>query len=269
MKKLPLLLAALLLAAAALAQTTTLQVALTTQREAIKAGPYARFAQKYLGVVAPLADRTTTTITAATLAALQSGEPSASPVAAPPPASIDFPELPVDKRDLTPRSLDEAAREAALTIFSLRKARVELITGMAGENVFGEGMRAALDEFSRLEAEYTALFLGKKTIQTALHTRDVVPARGETQRVVARFLDGEGLLASDDLTGEPIVLEMKVVGDIAAPAPTTGRPSRNAPATQRTLLPAQVDCRLSFGAQTLASGRFAVSQMGVWVDVPR
>ena len=62
--------------------------------------------------------------------------------------------LQADKNDMAVLALEDAAREAANTIFSLRRHRIELITGEAGENVFGEGLKAALAEIERLEQSY-------------------------------------------------------------------------------------------------------------------
>lgn len=268
MKKIVLILLAALAAAVANAQTaapsTTIRATLLVERQVVRVGPYARYAQKYLGVVAPLADKQSIEVRRATLAA-EPADIAPEPAQASDPS---FPSLPVDRTDFTARSADEAAQQAAATIFALRKARIELITGTAGENVFGDGLRAALEEIDRLEAEYLALFMGKQAVQTRIVTFDIVPQRGETSRVVARFSPTDGILAADDLTGEPIVLELKQAGVIGAPAPSTAKPSKNAPPTVRTLLPAQVDCRLLLGAEELTSARVAVHQLGVYADIP-
>ena len=64
-------------------------------------------------------------------------------------------------------------------IFSLRRHRLDLVTGEAGENVFGGGLKAALDEISRLEQEYLALFLGKQYRQTVAREYNALPSKDE------------------------------------------------------------------------------------------
>ena len=138
---------------------TILAVDVTVERDLTLTGPYARYAQKYLGVRAPLADKTTWSITGAQIALLD--RDTYLNAAAPAPASTrtythassdeEFARLQPDKTDMTTPALEDAARAAANQIFSLRRHRIELITGEAGENVFGEGLRAALAEIARME----------------------------------------------------------------------------------------------------------------------
>ncbi|HAY31196.1 DUF4831 family protein, partial [Alistipes sp.] len=71
-----------------------------------------------------------------------------------------FLKVPIDKQSTVEKSAESMAADAANMIFSLRRHRLDLVTGEAGENVFGGGLKAALDEISRLEQEYLALFLG-------------------------------------------------------------------------------------------------------------
>lgn len=72
-------------------------------------------------------------------------------------------------------------------IYMLRKKRMELVTGDAGEHVFGEGLKAALDELNRLEEEYLALFLGKQFRQKIVREYDVIPEREKIPLSFAAF----------------------------------------------------------------------------------
>ena len=67
---------------------------------------------------------------------------------------------------MTETDLQTAARNAAAAIFSLRKHRLDLISGEAGENVFGAGLPVALERLDRLEQEYLELFLGRRVVTT-------------------------------------------------------------------------------------------------------
>ena len=145
---------------------TILAVDVTVEHDVTLSGPYARYAQKYLGVRAPLTDKTVWSV-------LLDGDTYLN-AAAPAPASTrvlshtasenKFARLQPDKTDMTTPALEDAARTAAAQIFSLRRHRIELVTGEAGENVFGEGLKAALEEIDRLEQSYLELFLGKRIV---------------------------------------------------------------------------------------------------------
>ena len=162
---------------------TILAVDVTVEHDVTLSGPYARYAQKYLGVRAPLTDKTVWSVTGAQIALLD-GDTYLN-AAAPAPASTrvlshtasenEFARLQPDKTDMTTPALEDAARTAAAQIFSLRRHRIELVTGEAGENVFGEGLKAALEEIDRLEQSYLELFLGKRIVSTETRRYVVCP----------------------------------------------------------------------------------------------
>jgi len=199
---------------------TTLAVDVTVECERTLAGPYARYAQKYLGVRAPLTDKSAWSVRAASVALM---EPAMLYLAAEPAAgelevtdySVSeegFARIQPDKTSMSMPPLDEAARNAANAIFSLRRHRVELITGEAGENVFGEGLKAALDEIARLEQSYLELFLGKRIVTTETRRYVVYPQTDKKQYIVCRFSSTDGLLPESDLSGDMVLLQIEPSG---------------------------------------------------------
>ena len=282
---------------------TVLTIEITVEQEIIKRGPYARYAQQYLGAVAPLSDKEFYTILGARLGYTAESDPSAvyvldSPQKTPfdlyyqtpggPVANDgisknhllptdsgtdlflpdnDFDGLQIDKTNMSTPSLEEAAAEAARTLFTLRKRRFDLVTGEAGEQVYGEGMQAALNEMKRLEDEYTALFLGKRTVRRITKTFTVIPEAGKNRAIVCRFSDDGGLLPDSDLSGRPIVLELtpenKVGHSIANPA--SGRDSRG---TVFMRIADMVRCQLTDDKTVLFNERIPVYQFGHTVEAP-
>ena len=153
---------------------SVLAVDLSVECSTVLCGPYARYAQKYLGVRAPLTDKTTWSIAGARIAlagddAFGAAAPAADASRVVSHAASDeaFAALQPDKTSATVYSLEDAARMAAEQIFSLRRHRLELITGEAGENVFGEGLNAALAEIERLEQSYLELPTGNSMSSAA------------------------------------------------------------------------------------------------------
>ena len=300
---------------------TTLKVTVVVEKESIRKGPYARYAQKYLGVMAPLADKDIYTIVGGKIGYAQEADPNevytlenpdkspmqlyapsvegflavpmdgaapmpsafkpAAPVGPAAPAhkamgkgkvkvlsQIDsdtsFVKVQVDRRSTVEQSPESAALDAANMIFMIRKNRMELISGNAGENVFGQGLKAALDELNRLEEEYLALFLGKQFKQTIVREYDVVPEAGKTSAVVCRFTEFGGLLPSSDLSGRPILVEMtpemKVQG------------SSMSEAKGKSMIYYRVadiaNCRLLDGNREIAQSRVPVYQFGEVMQIP-
>ena len=98
--------------------------------------------------------------------------------------------------------------EAAEQIFSLRRARLDLVSGEFGDGVFGGGLESALKEIDRLEREYLELFYGKRSI-TTLAERFILPVNSEQpSTVIARFSAESGIVAKDDLSGDIILVKI-------------------------------------------------------------
>ncbi len=152
-------------------------------------------------------------------------------------------------------------RLAAEKIFEIRRSRFDLITGEVGENVFGGGLSAALQELDHLEEEYLSLFLGKQTIRTEYKQYSVTPAKDKPTYIVCRFSQIDGLLPADDLSGEPMVLELRPADDSAAPQTPAVQAKPNSRAVP-TLIPAEMRCRVILDGVELASEEFTIPQLG-------
>ena len=137
----------------------------------------------------------------------------------------EFSRLQADKNDMAVLALEDAAREAANTIFSLRRHRIELITGEAGENVFGEGLKAALAEIERLEQSYLELFLGKRVVTTETRRYVVYPQSDKKQYIVCRFSAAAGLLPESDLSGDMVLLQIEPSGNTATAVEASAKES--------------------------------------------
>ena len=267
---------------------TTLTVDVVVKKESIRSGPYARYAQKYLGVIAPLANKDIYSISAAALDYSETGSVTLSMQAvgngnsertgdvrrANAPIVISnmmsdtsFVRLTPDRTTLGEKSSEEMARDAANMIFTLRKKRIDLITGDAGENVFGAGIQAAIDEIGRLENEYLSLFLGKQIIQQISRRYTIVPDEGKTSYIVCRFSESGGLLADTDLSGRPILLEMRPEGR-AKPETLPRRDKKDSRPGIYFQVADYVNCRILDGKNELTSQRIPVYQFGTTIDVP-
>ena len=203
---------------------TILAVDVTVSCDRTLAGPYARYAQKFLGVRASLADKTLWSISGARIALLDSetclkaGAPAAGTVSSPNYISSPdgFTRLQPDKLDMSVPSLEDAARAAAERIFALRRQRLELITGEVGEHVFGEGLKAALAEIDNQEQRYLELFLGKQSVSTETRRYVVYPQSDKKQYIVCRFSPSAGLLPENDLSGDIVLLQIEPSGALPA-----------------------------------------------------
>ncbi len=247
------------------AERMTIYIDIAIERQEIIAGPYARYAQKYLGVAAPLADKILNEVTSVKITDISDMPIIHGYVSSDRTLHMDppkgFPRLTVDKTSAAALSLEESARLAAEKIFEIRRSRFDLITGEVGENVFGGGLSAALSELRGLEEEYLSLFLGKQTFSTDFKQYRVTPVKDKSTYIVCRFSEIDGLLPADDLSGVPMVLELRPTDDSAAiQIPVVQvKPSARAVAT---LIPADMRCRIILDGVELASEEFTIPQLG-------
>jgi hypothetical protein len=243
---------------------TTIYVCITVEQQEIIAGPYARYAQKYLGVAAPLADKLLYEIKGATIsteaaAHQQTGIPEETVASHMNPVK-GFPKLLIDRIYNSAGSLEDNARAAAARIFDIRKNRYELITGEVGENVFGAGLGSALAELDKLEEEYLSLFLGKQTTKTTSAEYEVVPAGDKENYIVCRFLATAGLLPKEDLSGQPIVLETTPLNHLSTEGFTVVEKPKDTDRAYR--IADDVECRVISGNIEIVSEIIPIFQFG-------
>ncbi len=259
---------------------TTVHVTLTIKREQIVKGPYAKYAEQYLGITAPLNDKTTYTILGADLSYSDRTLPAkAMPIAEIGPSADSginkplFSDVSLDPivytaasghgetRTVKEKSLDKMAADAADAIFTLRRRRFDLVTGEFGENVFGAGLPAAIEEMARIEDNYLSLFTGKKNTCIYSVTIDVTPAAEAGNTVVCRFSETGGVSDATDLSGEPVML------NITAGTQFTAVEGRNAGKnTVYVTLPRMVSCKLFNGMNLLVEREIPMSQSGTVIE---
>ena len=168
--------------------STSVAVDLIVEKEQTVVGPYARYAQKFLNMRGSLVDKTVYSLKGVKLAVTGGEDVIADAV---PAAEVtetsymgsasEFAKVLPDRMSATAVSEEEAAANAAQAIFSIRKHRMDLITGEAGENVFGAGLKDALAALYAAEQEDLELFFGKRVYTTSLE-RVVIPKIEGVQR---------------------------------------------------------------------------------------
>lgn len=120
-----------------------------------------------------------------------------------------FVRVPVHKSVVIEKSLEDKAREAADFIFTLRKRRLELLSGDADFVAEGKAAETVLNEISRLENEYVSLFVGKNFRYTYTNFYDFTPSDDiDGASILFRFSSTKGILPVSDLSGSPILVTL-------------------------------------------------------------
>lgn len=208
--------------------STVIAVDITVEKEQNIVGPYARYAQKYLDTRGSLVDKTTYRIDKVLLSLVRDAHfYESAEVSAPSIQTLshngsttEFAKILPDKMNNEAQSLDAAAQEAATMIFSIRRHRMELITGEAGENVFGGGLKEALDALDKQEQALLELFFGKNIITTTTERFYVAVEADKSDYTITHFSKNGGLGS----TGEAVVLSITPSGKNALSTITEADP---------------------------------------------
>lgn len=155
------------------------------------------------------------------------------------------------------------AEIAAQEIYRLRDSRTAVLAGETDQPFAdGQALRLAVRGLDAAERSLAERFMGRS--DTVRFVRVVRPISVEEGRRVAfRFSAQEGLLAADDLRGEPVYLDIRVT-DRAEPLPERDRKKKEKQLQRGFvyLVPGSVEAELSYRGRRLGRGTFAVAQLG-------
>lgn len=247
--------------------STSVAVDLIVEKEQTVVGPYARYAQKFLNMRGSLVDKTVYSLKGVKLAVTEGEDVIADAV---PAAEVtetsymgsasEFAKVLPDRMSATAVSEEEAAANAAQAIFSIRKHRMDLITGEAGENVFGAGLKDALAALDAAEQEYLELFFGKRVVTTSVE-RVVVPmVEGVQSYAVARISSSAGVIAADAKDGDAVTLEVAPSGRARLSSIVEADPKSKTAVKVRVADPST--CTVKVGDKVLTSAVLPLFEMG-------
>lgn len=158
------------------------------------------------------------------------------------------------------------AELAAAKIYELRQNRNDIIAGQA-ESMPSDGaaMKLALEQIGNQEDALTAMFTGTEQISTDVEIFTVVPTGAENLEnlIIGRLSATEGIVPSDDLSGEPIYLKLKVVSRGTLPKNEKGEVKKFPKGGVAYNIPGTIEATVVYGTKTYASATFNVSQLGV------
>ena len=247
--------------------STSVAVDLIVEKEQTVVGPYARYAQKFLNMRGSLVDKTVYSLKGVKLAVTGGEDVIADAV---PAAEVtetsymgsasEFAKVLPDRMSATAVSEEEAAANAAQAIFSIRKHRMDLITGEAGENVFGAGLKDALAALDAAEQEYLELFFGKRVVTTSVE-RVVIPMiEGVQSYAVARISSSAGVIAADAKDGDAVTLEVAPSGRARLSSIVEADPKSKTAVKVRVADPSI--CTVKVGDKVLTSAVLPLFEMG-------
>lgn len=182
---------------------------------------------------------------------------------------------PVNGRDFMTHEILSAgstAKMAQLTaeeIYDLRDSRGALIRGEA-DNTPKDGaqLKLMLDNLDAQAAALEALFKGQTLTSTEVQAIDFEPSGSTEQlgrrQLLCRFSRRLGLVDADDLSGQPIWITIKPLGNLPATADNADTAKKKAKIEQGLWVnqPARVQVIIEFEGEQLTSAEVPVCQLG-------
>ncbi len=200
-------------------------------------------------------------------------EPLPFPVPEPREAEPSILTLPEARQAMTAEMLQaqstaKRAELAAARIFELRQNRSDIISGQA-DNMPSDGkaMQLALDNLARQEAALTAMFTGTESRSTRVATFPWTPD-GESEAstlssVVARLSALDGIVAADDLSGEPVTVTVSIIERGEMPVNDKGEELRFPKGGVAYTIPGRARVTASYRGRDLFSGEMELAQLGI------
>lgn len=178
----------------------------------------------------------------------------------------NFPEImPLMEETMMATSTAKMAEGAAKQIYRIREARMNILTGDVDNlPADGKAMQLTMKELDKQEAQLIALFKGEVVRTKKTKMLYFRPEQGCEDTIVARFSQFTGVVAADDLSGEPIYMKV-------APQPRTieedpqAKPATNAQLRYR--LAGQAEVEVKYG-EKLSQKTLTISQLGSVVALP-
>lgn len=181
---------------------------------------------------------------------------------------------PVNGRDFMTHDILAAgstAKMAQLTaeeIYDIRDSRNALVRGEA-DNTPKDGaqLKLMLDNLDAQAAALESLFKGQQLTSTEVFTFDYEPsanADNGARQLLCRFSRRLGLVDADDLSGEPVWIAIRPVGNLPATQDDPEAAKRKAKMEQGLYVnqPARCAVTITMANQTLVNTDVAVAQMG-------
>ena len=177
--------------------------------------------------------------------------------------------MPLLEEQFMASSTAKMAEGAAKMIYRIREARLNLLAGEV-EHVpaDGEAMKQVLAEMERQEQALVELFTGKTTVSHASHSLIYIPMQSVESETLCRFSVHSGVVAADDLSGEPIYISLEATKQSLS---TAVEISSKAPLLSQLYynLPGEAKVNMTYKGKQMACSTYQIAQFGVAIPVAK
>ena len=170
--------------------------------------------------------------------------------------------MPLLEEQMLSGSISKMAETTAKQIYTIRENRLNLLAGdVEHAPADGTAMQLVLQEMNKQEAALTALFMGSRETKHLTKTIALIPYAGITDSVLFRFSKHEGVVDSDDLSGEPYTLNL--TAHLKQYSSSQEADKQPAASYIYQNIPGSADITLTCGNSTLVEKTLPVPQFGI------
>lgn len=197
-------------------------------------------------------------------------ENEAAAVATSPVCSAAETLMPLLEEQMVASSIAKMAEGAAKQIYHIREMRISLLAGDVEHTpADGQAMQLVLQELDKREQMLAELFIGTRTVKRHTHTILYTPTHNANEHIIARFSQFSGMVAADDLSGEPIRLTLVGHRQTYLPEQPQDAKSKILPSQLYYNLPGMADITISYGKDMRLASRLPIAQFGVAVPIAK
>ena len=178
-----------------------------------------------------------------------------------------FLKVPVLEKQAMKKTLEEKAAEAAHQIFKLRKRRFKILT--ANYEVLppdGKAYEVLVKELAKLEAEYVAMFVGKKVSITKAYQFTYSPRVGVNNGTLFR-MSAKGPIGANENGGYPVSISFQNLGTtkelVITPVKDVAKDKQIA-----YRIPGRAEVSVSNGSEEFCKTRMNIAQFGKIAFIP-
>lgn len=170
----------------------------------------------------------------------------------------------VDEDFLVSQSSAKRAQMLAGTLLAVRESRLSLSRGTA-ETMPADGhqLELMLQNLGRQEKALTQAFTGTSTTGTATRTFTFTPdSAAQSRQVLCRISELYGFTSPDDMSGEPVYIELTYTDRPTLPVDEKGETKRLPKDAVIYALPATAHYKLTWRGETICEGTTQIAQGG-------
>ena len=188
---------------------------------------------------------------------------SCPPVAPDEPDSIDVSKV-FSEELLMSGSIAKMAEVAAKQIYRIRESRLDLLTGDVDKMpADGDSFKLIIAQLDAQEAALTALFLGTKSVERVVKRVEYCPEDDVESEILFRFSDFLGFVDADDLSGAPVSISVTVTEKGEYPVDNKGNIVELPKKALAYTIPGKAVIAMSYDGRTYVEEELPIAQLGV------